>query len=83
MAGSTRERSNEIQAAARKLAAAVWPMIDEMTSDARRSMLIGLYKQLQADESIAYDTSRRHIAKALRIIGGQHVAPDKWGGKRT
>lgn len=81
MPGATRSRSNEIQAAAQKLAAAAWPMIDQMTADARRPMLVGLYKQLQSDEGIAYDTSRRHIAKALRIIRGQHVAPD--GGHRN
>lgn len=83
MAGATRERSNKIQRAAQTLCRPLWPMIDGLTADARRSVLVGLYKQLQSDQSIAYDTSRKHIAKAFRVIRGQSIAPDGWGGKRT
>jgi len=83
MPGATRSRSNEIQTTAQRICRSVWPMIDGMTTDAAHSVLVGLYKQLQADEDIAYDTSRRHIAKAFRIIRGQSIAPDGWGGKRT
>ena len=85
MPGSTRQRSQEIQATAMQVVAGVGvEKIDAMSTDAARLVMIGLYKQLQAEETVARDTARRHIARAC-----QHQrhpdwqpAPDGWGGKR-
>lgn len=83
MTGTPRSTTQQTQEAARRLVASFGiTNLDSMTGDARRSILVGLYKQLQADQSIAYDTARRHIAQACRRLRGESIPPDGWGGKR-
>ena len=85
MPGSTRQRSQKIQATAMQVVARMGvKKIDEMATPAARLIMIGLYKQLQAEEFVARDTARRHIARACQ--SQRHPdwqpAPDGWGGKR-
>ena len=85
MPGSTRQRSQEIQATAMQVVARMGvENIDEMTVDAARQVMIGLYKQLQSEETVARDTARRHIARACQSQRHPdwHPPPDGWGGKR-
>lgn len=85
MPGYTRQRTEQIHAAARQLVAAVGgvEVLDAMTDlEARRSVLVGLAKQLATNEVITYKTARLHIAKACRRMRTPtHTAP-KWGGQR-
>ncbi len=84
MTGTPRTQNQQTQEAARQLVASIGiATLDSMTGDARRSILIGLYKQLQSTQAIAYDTARRHIAQACRRLRGESIPPDSWGGKRT
>ena len=56
--------------------------IDAMTIGAARRIRIALQNELQATESVAYDTARRHIALACerqRQTEWQ-PPPDGWGG---
>jgi len=85
MPGSTRQRSQEIQAAAMQVVARMGVKnIDAMTVDAARLVLVALYKQLQSEETVARDTARRHIARACRRQRHPdwQPPPDGWGGKR-
>jgi hypothetical protein len=82
MPGITRQRYNEIHEAAKALVASVGGVesLDAMDNlAARRSILVGLSKQLQTDEGLTYQTARGHIAKACRRL--RH--PDNWGGARA
>jgi len=58
--------------------------IDAMTIGAARRIRIALQNELQATESVAYDTARRHIALACERQ--RHPdwlpPPDGWGGRR-
>ena len=85
MSGSTRQRSQAIQATAMQVVARMGVSdIDAMTVDAARLVLVALYKQLQSEETVARDTARRHIARAC--LRQRHPdwqpPPDGWGGKR-
>lgn len=86
MPGLTKARLEEIHAAARKLVAAVGgvEVLDAMTDlEARRSVLVGLAKQLTADGGITYKTARLHIAKACRRMRTPtHTQQPQWGGAR-
>jgi len=67
MSGSTRARSLEIQATAMQVVARMGvSALDKMATPAARLVMIGLYKQLQSEETVARDTARRHIARACR-----------------
>ncbi len=83
MPGYTKARTEEIHAAARTLVSAVGgvEVLDAMTDmDARRTVLVGLAKQLTANESITYKTARSHITKACRRM---RTPPPNWGGARA
>lgn len=74
MALNTRERSNELQAAARAL-------IQARGVDITRQVAIRPLAQILATEAgCHYDTAKRHIAKAVRLARGEHSAA--WGGAR-
>ena len=85
MPGSTRARSEKIQETAMQVVARIGvKSIDAMTIGAARRIRIALQNELQATESVAYDTARRHIAKACerqRQTNWQPT-PDGWGGRR-
>lgn len=83
MPGYTKQRTEEIHAAAKQLVAAVGgvEVLDAMTDlDARRSILVGLAKQLATAESVTYKTARGHIANACRRT---RTPPAQWGGARV
>lgn len=87
MPGLTKARLEEIHAAARQLVAAVGGVaaLDAMADlEARRSVLVGLAKQLTANEGITYKTARLHIAKACRRMRTptHQSQPPNWGGAR-
>ena len=85
MPGSTRQRSEQVQETAMQVVARIGVLsIDAMDADPRHSLYVALYKQLQATESVAYDTARRHIAKACRRQRHPdwQPTPDGWGGRR-
>lgn len=85
MPGVTRSRSDAIQTSAARIVknAGGVEYLDSLSIPAGKAILIGLYKQLQDEESVAYDTARSHIARACRRARGQTIAPDGWGGRRT
>lgn len=88
MPGYTKVRTEEIHAAAKSLVAAVGgvEVLDAMTDlDARRSILVGLAKQLSTNESITYKTAHAHIAKACRRMRKPPLKAQQspnWGGAR-
>lgn len=71
MAGVKFSRWQQTQAAAQRLVAVVFPDIDQMSSVAANTVLIGLYKQLQEDQGVVRDTAKSHISRALRVARGQ------------
>jgi len=84
MPGVTRQRYTEIHEAAKALVASVGGVstLDAMDNlDARRSVLVGLAKQLTTAEGITYPTARQHIAKACRRMRHGAEGSD-WGGAR-
>ena len=85
MPGATRTRSDAIQSSAARIVADAGGVeyLDSLSIPAAKAILVGLYKELQSDESVAYDTARSHIARACRRARGQTIAPDGWGGQRT
>ena len=85
MSGNTRQRSQAIQATAMQIVARIGVLsIDAMTIGAARRIRIALQNELQATESVAYDTARRHIAKACERQRQTNwlPPPDGWGGRR-
>jgi len=79
MPGITRQKHTEIQAAAALLIAAAAALLPHLTPEAKRSILVGLYKQLAADQGISGQAARRHIYSRLHP---DRKPPNGWGGRR-
>lgn len=83
MPGITKEQSAKIQNAAATIVAMIGiEFIDQLSGDARKTQLVALAKQLQAETGATWNTSRQHIARACRRARGKLVETSEWGGKR-
>jgi hypothetical protein len=84
MSGTTKDRRNEIQAAARQILEEQGGVmaVDALVNEVRKSTLVLMNKTLVDREGVTYDTARRHIAKAMRRARHDVVIERGWGGKR-
>ena len=87
MPGSTKERSEQIKAAAMELVDA--PAVDNIhDTDTRKKELVRLAQELEARMGCTYKTARQHIARAMRrkrhpeYTGPGSYRAAGWGGKR-
>ena len=83
MPGATKERLDQIQATAREIIAEHGGRehLDDLPAVEFKPVAIAMSHQLVNREGVAYQTARKHIAKALRILRGEYVKA-KWGGHR-
>ena len=79
---NTRQRSNEIQAAARVLVSEVGIGTLDSYGEWAKYPIADLQKRLMAEVGTDRVTARRHIAKALEFQRTGEAPPDNWGGNR-
>ena len=81
MPGITKSRYAEISAHAARILESVGgvAVLDEMTTDAAASVIVGLYKQLADVEGISTQSARSHIARAMRRARFSDWTPPTWG----
>ena len=85
MPGITKSRYTAIAATAARTLGSVGgvAVLDEMTTDAAASVIVGLYKQLADVEGISTQSARTHIVRAMRQARFEDWQPPEWGTAET
>lgn len=84
MTDNTKTRYQQTRAAAMKIVSDVGIVAyHDLDDDGRKAARQQMQQRLQSETGCAYETARRHIAKALRRHRSPDVtSPDAWGGDR-